>query len=162
MRVLKIPAIPLFLVSIFPAVMAQTTPELRHREESGQSAQTSAVKGVSTVPERASGEYALDESGSVVQITIEHNRLSGYVTKMDGGTALTLFFDHTTVDGNRLTFDTKIVHGMKYSFAGSIVRGDAETATESGFYKLAGDWTTYRGNQRNTLRVSLKSTPRME
>lgn len=162
MRELKIPAILSFLMCIFAAAVAQTTQELRHRGESGQSAQTGAVKGVSTIPEQASGEYALDENGSVVQITIEHNRLSGYVTKMDGGTALTLFFDHTTVDGNRLTFDTKTVHGMRYSFAGSIVHGDAETAAKSGFYRLAGDWTTYRGDQRNILHVSLKSTPRME
>lgn len=162
MRVLMIPAILLLFIGIFPALMAQTDPELRHRGESGQSAQTLAAKGVSTIPEQALGEYALDENGSMVQITIEHNRLSGYVTKMDGGTALTRFFDHTTVNGNRLTFDTKTVHGMKYSFAGSIVRGDTETAAESGFYRLAGDWTTYRGGERNTVHVSLKSTPRMD
>lgn len=162
MRALKIPAILLLLVSTFPAGEAQTAPELRHRGENGQSAQTPAVKSISTLPEQASGEYVLDENGSVVQITIEHNRLSGYVTKMDGGTALTLFFDHTTINGNRLTFDTKPVHGMKYSFAGSIARGNAETAAESGFYRLAGDWTTYRGGERNTVRVSLKSSPRVE
>jgi hypothetical protein len=162
MRELKIPTILWFLLCLVAAGVAQTAPELRHRGESGQSAETRAAKGFSTIPEQASGEYALDENGSVVQITIEHNRLSGYVTKMDGGTALTLFFDHTTINGNRLTFDTKPVHGMKFSFAGSIVRGGAETAAESGFYRLAGDWTTYRGGVGNTVHLSLKSTPREE
>jgi hypothetical protein len=106
------------------------------------------------------GEYALDEDGSVVQITIEQNRLSGYVTEMDGGTALTLLFDFTTVDGNRLSFTTKPVHGVRYSFAGTIVRGDATDRSQSGFYRLVGDWTTHRDAERSTKRVSLKSTPR--
>jgi hypothetical protein len=96
----------------------------------------------------------------VVQITIEQNRLNGYVTKMEQGTALTLFFDHTTADGNRLTFTTKTVHGMRYAFAGAIVRGDSANASEAGLYTLVGKWTTYHDGRRETEQVRLKSTPR--
>ena len=148
------------LLGVIPVALAQTAPVLRPRGDGEQGPQTRAAKGVSTLPDGASGEYELDERGSVIQITIEQNRLTGYVTKMEQGTALTLFFDHTTIDGNRVTFTTKTVHGLRYTFAGAIVRGDAETASEAGFYRLAGEWTAYHDGVRETKRVRLKSTPR--
>jgi hypothetical protein len=153
-------AILLQMGLFLPAAVAQTSPVLRQRGPDSQSPPAHVAKGVSTVPDTALGEYALDEDGSVVQITIERNRLSGYVTEMEHGTALTLLFDSTTVDGNRLFFTTRPVHGVRYSFAGAIVRGDATDRAQSGFYRLVGDWTTYRDAERMTKRVSLKSTPR--
>lgn len=155
---MRLPAV--VLLSVIPVALAQTAPVLRRRGDGEQGPQTRAAKGVSTLPDEASGEYELDERGSVVQITIEQSRLTGYVTKMEQGTALTLFFDHTTIDGNRVTFTTKTVHGLRYAFAGTIVRGDAETASEAGFYRLAGEWTAYHDGVRETERVRLKSTPR--
>lgn len=148
------------LLGVIPVAWAQTVPVLRQRGDGEQGPQTRAAKGFSTLPDGASGEYELDERGSVVQITIEQNRLTGYVTKMEQGTALTLFFDHTTLDRNRVTFTTKTVHGLRYAFAGTIVRGDAATASETGFYQLAGEWTAYHDGVRKTERVKLKSTPR--
>lgn len=150
--------------------MGQTAPvpgpvlQKRGAAESAAAA-TKAVKGFSTLPEEASGEYELDapgsdNSGSVVQITIEHNHLTGYVTKMEQGAALTLLFDHTTIDGSRISFTTKVVHGLRYSFTGEIVRGDAKSASETGFYRMVGEWAADRGGARETRRVSLKSTPR--
>lgn len=130
----------LFLVSVSAA---QTPPALHQRSEAPQQSQTHAAKGLSSLPDEASGEYELDDHGSVVQITIEQNRLSGYVTKMDERIPLTLFFDTTAIDANRLSFSTKTVHGMRYSFAGKIVRGNAESPSQTGFYRLVGDWTTY-------------------
>jgi hypothetical protein len=161
-RALKIPAITVnvciaFLVS---AASSQTPPALHQRAETQQQTQTRAIKGFSTLPEEASGEYELDDHGSVVQITVEQNRLTGYVTKMEQKTALTLFFDTTTIDGDRLSFTTKTVHGMRYSFVGKIVRGSAATSSETGFYRLIGNWTTYLDNARETEGVSLKSTSR--
>jgi hypothetical protein len=155
-------AILLQMGFLLPAALAQNAPVLRQRGSDSQQPQAHPAKGVSTVPDTALGEYALDEDGSVVQITIERNRLSGYVTEMEHGTALTSMFDSTTVDGNRLSFTTKPVHGVRYSFAGTIVRGDATDRSQSGFYRLVGDWTTYHDAERTTKRVSLKSTPRPE
>ena len=159
---MRLPAV--VLLSVIPVALAQTAPVLRQRGDGEQGPQTRAAKGVSTLPDEASGEYELDERGPehglVVQITIEQSRLTGYVTKMEQGTALTLFFDHTTIDGNRVTFTTKTVHGLRYAFAGTIVRGDAETASEAGFYRLAGEWTAYHDGVRETEQVRLKSTPR--
>ena len=153
-------AILLQISLLLPAADAQTAPALRQRDQNAPPPPSRSAKGVSTLPDTASGEYEIDEDGSVVQITIERNRLSGYVTKMDQNNALTLLFDSTTVDGNRLSFTTKPVHGVRYSFSGTIVRGDAADRSQSGYYRLLGDWVTYHGVQRTTKRVSLKSTPR--
>ena len=145
--------------------MAQTDPVLRQRPATAQQAHARAdavnyEKGFSTLPDEASGEYELDGNGSVVQITIDQGLLSGYVTKMDKETALTLFFAHTSIQGSRVAFTTKTVHGVSYSFTGSVVRGDKASASDEGFYRLAGQWTVYRDGGHETEWVSLKSTPR--
>ena len=162
------------LVMWASAAVAQTAnpPELRHRgngsNESGAAAQPAGAvgkqKGTSTLPEDASGEYMLDETGSVVQITIEKGVLDGYISKLvDGQTAsITYFFDRTTINGDRLTFTTKEIHGIWYSFDGMIVRGDAASRQQTGFYRLKGTWVTHdvSGKGQWSSTVSLKSTPR--
>lgn len=156
---------------IVAVAFEQSAPALHPRSEDGLEPQTRAAEGVSTLPEEASGEYELDGKGSVVQISIDQNRLTGYVTRMEQGASLTLFFDRTAVDGSRLSFTTRTVHGLRYSFAGTIVRGDAATSSQMGFYRLVGNLTTIRtagirdtgirAAGRETQRVSLKSTPRL-
>jgi len=143
--------------------MAQTAPALQKRSQGeGTPQQTQASQGFSTLPADASGEYELDDKGSVVQITIERNRLTGYVTKMEQETSLTLYFDKSAMDGSRLSFTTKTVHGLKYVFEGTIVRGDKSSESETGFYRMVGEWTVFHDGAQETERVSLKSTPRLE
>ena len=151
--------IALFLLTA--AALAQTTPALHSRNKPEPQSTTRQTKGLSTLPETASGEYVLDEQGSVIEITLERSRLTGYVTRMEGDTALTLFFDKTSIDGNRLSFTTKTVHGLRYEFRGVITRGKAPELSSSGYYLLAGELTAYRGAASTPARVSLKSTPRL-
>lgn len=139
---------------------AQSAPVLHSRGERSASSQSALAKGYSTLPYDASGEYAMDDKGSVAQITIEHNRVTGYITKMEQGTALTLFFDHAAVNGNRVSFATRVVHGLHYSFVGSIVRGDAISPSMDGYYRLTGDLKIMRNGAQETQHVSFKSTPR--
>ena len=149
------------LLLIGPA-FAQTTPALHSRgHDSQQESPTQATKGVSTLPENASGEFTLDGHGSVIQITVEHNRLDGYVTLMRQNTALTLFFAKTSINGKHVTFTTKTVHGLSYSFVGEVLRGDAEAPSLNGYYRLAGKMTTYDNGTTETKWVELKSTPRL-
>lgn len=148
-------------IAIFaPFAISQTTPTLRTRGQADQSTPAHVAKGFSTLPEDASGEYELDDRGSVIQITIEHDGLTGYITKMDQGTALTLAFDRTSFAGDRVCFTTKTVHGLRYSFTGVIARGDAQDRSQSGFYRLSGNLSTYLNARSATRRVSLQSTPR--
>jgi hypothetical protein len=146
-----------------------TDPALHHRtpaqaDQSAPGAPNGKQKGNSTLPEAATGEYMLDETGSVVQITIDNGVLDGYISKVIEGqtTALTYFFDRTTIDGNHLTFTTRQVHGIWYSFDGAIVRGDSPSRQETGFYRLKGMWVMHYGpdKSQSTSTVNFKSTPR--
>ena len=157
------------------AVMAQTAtePALHHRMPGSDSGNGGTVqpggrggkqRGTSTLPASAQGEYMLDETGSVVQITIENGILDGYISKLTDQqtSALTYFFDRTTIDGDRLTFTTKQVHGIWYSFDGAIVRTDVPSKQETGFYRLKGTWVIHDEATKtgSTSTVSFRSTPR--
>ena len=151
------------LLLLAAPAFAQTTPSLHSRGHNAtQEPPTRAATGVSTLPDNASGEFTLDSHGSVIQITIEHNRLDGYITLMQGNNALTLFFDKTSINGKRVTFTTRVVHGLSYAFAGEILRGDAEAPSLNGYYRLSGKLTTNRDTMSQTKWVELKSTPRLE
>jgi len=144
-------------------------PALHHRtsaqtDQASASGPTGKQKGNSTLPESATGEYMLDETGSVVQITIDNGVLDGYISQVVEGqtTALTYFFDRTAIDGNHLMFSTKPVHGIWYSFDGTIVRGDVPNKQENGFYRLKGTWVLHAdaNKTQSTSMVNFKSTPR--
>jgi hypothetical protein len=150
---------------------AQTAadPTLHKRSETppAKPALSGQHAGYSTLPEDASGEYLLDESGSVVQITLEEKgRLSGYVSKMgDDHVPMTFFFDQSQVNGNGISFTTRKLHGYWYSFEGEITRGDSEaTKAGDGYYRLRGSWVVHNDVQKteDPTRVSLKSTPRSD
>lgn len=163
------------LVLWVSAAMAQTAtePALHHRVPGPNSGNDGTVqpggpegkqKGTSSLPASAQGEYMLDETGSVVQITIENGILDGYISKLTDQqtSALTYFFDRTTINGNQLTFTTRQVHGIWYSFDGAIVRTDVPSKQETGFYRLKGTWVIHDEATKNgsTSTVSFKSTPR--
>jgi hypothetical protein len=140
---------------------AQTVPVLHKRSaQPSTEPQAEAAAGYSALPADASGEYELDDKGSVVQITIQDNRLTGYVTKMQGDAALSLFFDKTSIEGSRVSFTTRTVHGLHYSFQGEIVRGDSVSPDQNGFYRMVGELTEYRNDLKERKLVHLKSTPR--
>ncbi|HEX3471301.1 MAG TPA: hypothetical protein VHT28_08960 [Silvibacterium sp.] len=161
----------LILASALVAAFAQTTtdPALHHRGDASQN-QTAAAggkqRGTSTLPADASGEYLIDEAGSVVQITIENGRLDGYVSKLVEGltSTVTYFFDRTTMNGDRLTFTTKEIHGIWYSFDGLIVRGDGQSKQQDGYYRLRGTLMTHDAVQKSqsSSTINLKSTPRRD
>ena len=155
------------------SAVAQTAsePALHHRTANDSAPDKSSAvqpsgkqKGTSTLPESAQGEFMLDETGSVVQITIENGILDGYISKnLDGQSAsLTYFFDRTTINGDRLTFTTRQVHGIWFSFEGTIVHGDAASKQATGFYRLKGTWVVHNESDKSqsTSTVSFRSTPR--
>lgn len=152
-----------FLIALLLSVptTAQIGPVLQKRATAQPPApQTQAAPGYSTLPADASGEYELDDNGSMVQITIQNNRLTGYITKMQNDAALTLFFDKTSIEGSRISFTTHMVHDLHYDFKGEIVRGDAVSPDRNGFYQMVGELTEYQGNFKERRFVHLKSTPR--
>jgi hypothetical protein len=163
----------LLLIGTWDVIAQTATEPALHQRGSGSGGTTAGPsipggkqRGTSTLPAMASGEYMLDETGSVVQITIENGILDGYISKLVEGqtSTITYFFDRTTINGNHLTFTTRQIHGLWFSFDGAIMRGDASSKRETGYYRLKGMWLTHDevGKGQSTSNVSLKSTPREE
>lgn len=126
--------------------------------------------GRSNLPNEASGSYALSPNpAEVIEIILNGDgndvRLQGYLTRMgdgvsDRGTPLTYFFARTTVSPAQLTFITRQVHGLWWSFAGRIDRGNAQMSTQKGYYFLNGTLTEHFDNgQSAPQRVSLPLLP---
>jgi hypothetical protein len=138
---------------------------LHHRTKELQDNSTPPVTKLisqSTIPTEASGEYLFgSDPNDVIQISLGDNELGGYISRHgeaenDQGAPLTLFFAHTWLDGPRLGFDTHEIHGVSYSFEGTIVRGAAKAATEAGYYLLRGTLTQSQGGKSQPRQVSMK------
>jgi hypothetical protein len=98
--------------------------------------------GRTLLPVDASGEYSLG-SGGMVDVELQPDRLSGFITRLgdresDEGTPLTFFFATSRLSGQQLAFTTRQVHGVWFSFEGTIVRGPARTRDQQGYYLLEG------------------------
>lgn len=123
-----------------------TRPILHQRSESQDHASAPAKNPSgheSTLPDDVSGEYEFGKLNNWIEIDIRRNRLSGYITRLgdaesDTNTPLTYFFDRTSLDGSQIEFETKVVHGIWYSFHGTIFRGDGKTRQDEGYYVLHG------------------------
>jgi hypothetical protein len=150
------------------AIYAQsaTEPALHRRGDRSTTDHPVVVKEGKTnslIPEEASGEYMLGHPGELVEITIQFGELSGYISRQgdgesDSGTPLTFFFDKSSLQGQEIAFATRQIHGIWYSFRGTIVRGSGRTREEEGYYLLTGDLIEHNTAQKTESRtVSLKS-----
>jgi hypothetical protein len=98
--------------------------------------------GRTVLPLEASGEYTLG-AGGMVDVELQPDRLSGFISRLgdresDEGTPLTFFFATSRLSGQRLAFTTRQVHGVWFSFEGTIVRGSAPSRDQQGYYLLQG------------------------
>jgi hypothetical protein len=87
--------------------------------------------------------------------------LSGYISRLgnedsDRGAALTFLFEHTALNGERLSFTTRMVHGVWFSFDGTIVRGPGRTRTEDGYYLLEGELVEHDAAQRTQAQSNVR------
>ena len=128
------------------------------------------LPGRTNLPNEASGAYALSPNpAEVIEIILNGEgdavRLQGYLTRVgdgesDRGAPLSFFFARTTVGPTQLTFITRQVHGIWWSFAGTIERGSVETSAQKGYYFLNGTLTEhFDTGQSAPRRVSLPLLP---
>ena len=170
---MRIPALLLLVYLIVPATApAQQqlpVPRLQRRQ------QALAEDGIfqpgrTNLPDEAAGAYALSPNpAEVIEMILNGSgdevRLQGYVTRIGDGTSdrgapLTYFFARTTVSPARLTFITRQVHGVWWSFTGNIDRGSVQSSAQKGYYFLNGTLTEHFDNgQSAPQRVSLPLLP---
>jgi hypothetical protein len=170
---MRIPALVLLMLLIAPSFLrAQKqlpSPQLQRRQEA--LAQEGIFRpGRSDLPNEASGSYALSPNpAEMIEIILNGDgdsvRLQGYLTRIgdgvsDRGAPLTYFFARTTVSPTQITFITRQVHGVWWSFAGTIERGSAQVSTQKGYYFLNGTLTEHFDyGQSAPQRVSLPLLP---
>ncbi len=98
--------------------------------------------GRTILPIEASGEYQLS-ANETVDVELQPDRLSGFITRFgdrqsDQGVPLTFFFATSHLAGERMSFTTRKVHGVWFSFDGTIARGTARSRDQQGYYLLEG------------------------
>ena len=90
-----------------------------------------------------SGTYSFLQEGEVLQLTVEDGKLSGYISRYgdsdsDRGQFIEQFFDKTLLEGDRLSFNTKVVHGVGYEFSGVIAIDTGKKVGGEGYRVLRG------------------------
>jgi len=126
-------AIPVFLLAAFLAASGQA---VAHKDKTPPPA------------EDISGMYSFLKEGEFVQINVDQEGVSGYISRFgdldsDRGTFLDQFFSKATVQGHEVAFTTKQVHGVWFEFKGRFDRGPAKNRSEDGYYVLRGTLTEF-------------------
>jgi hypothetical protein len=116
-----------------------------------------------------SGMYTFLREGEFVQLTIDDGKLSGYVSRFgesdsDKGQFIDQFFDKTSLVGDRLTFNTKTVHGVWYDFNGRVSITPGKQPDSEGYRVMKGTLiqhsTDDKGGEKAMQRqVEFKSFP---
>ncbi|HEU5401119.1 MAG TPA: hypothetical protein VFU86_07170 [Terriglobales bacterium] len=93
-----------------------------------------------------SGMYSFLKDGEFVQITVQDNIVTGFVsrygeTESDKDAFLDQFFDKASLKDNHLTFTTKKIHGVWFDFDGTVERGPGKTPHDEGYRVLRGTLT---------------------
>ncbi len=103
------------------------------------------ARPINTRPaEDISGTYTFLHEGENLQINIDADSVSGYVTRKgdlesDRGMMLSHFFVRGAVEGHDVSFVTKTVHGVRFEFKGRFERGQGKSKAADGYYLLRGE-----------------------
>lgn len=134
----------------------------------GPSAAQQAGKG-NADPNDISGAYSFLREGEILQLTVEDGKLSGYISRFgdsdsDKDQFIDQFFDKTSLEGDRLSFNTKTVHGVSYEFSGVITTASGKKPGEEGYRVIRGKLIRHavdaHGATKNMERqVEFKSFP---
>jgi hypothetical protein len=113
-------------------------------------AQPKAAQKDSAPPpaEDISGMYGFLNEGEFLQINVDPEGVSGYISRRgdlesDRGSFLDQFFSKASVQGHDVTFTTKPVHGVWFEFKGRFDRGPGKSKSEDAYYVLRGTLTEF-------------------
>jgi len=123
---------------VLPALVVSLLTFAVARQQPPSSAAQSAPKA-----DDPSGMYSFLKEGEFVQLTLDDGKLSGYVSRFgetdsDKGTFIDQFFDKASLNGTRLSFTTKTVHGSWYEFAGVITITPGKQPPQEGYRVIKG------------------------
>ena len=124
------------LISVLPAFLLALMCALPRPLIAQRGASASNANGVS-------GTYNFLREGEFVQLTVEDGRLSGYISRFgdsesDKDQFIDQFFDKASLEGDRLNFNTKTVHGVSYDFSGVIATVAGKKSSDEGYRVIRG------------------------
>ena len=107
-----------------------------------------------------SGTYSFLQDGEFVQINIDEGKVTGFISRYgdsetDRGLFLDHFFKDGKLDGNKLSFSSKTVHGIWYDFKGTVERGEGKKIGDEAYYVLKG--TLIQSNNDAQQKTTTKS-----
>lgn len=157
----KVRYIPLnlhILLSIVTVVVPASLGVAVAQDRAGNSSHNAVEQ--KTFGDEISGMYTFLREGEFVQITVEEGKLSGFVSRYgerdsDKDAFLDQFFSKASLDGKKISFTTKPVHGTWFEFAGQVSRGEAKTPDKEGYWVIHG--TLKEFDEDESKKVSSKS-----
>ncbi|HSA93057.1 MAG TPA: hypothetical protein VLE48_08610 [Terriglobales bacterium] len=111
--------------------------------------QNSQAAAVPAAPaEDISGAYSFLEDGEYLQLNIQEDKVTGYVSRFNeepGGpkTFLDQLFDKASLDGDKLKFTTRKVHGIWFEFEGKVTKAANKKRSDEGYFLLRGTLTKF-------------------
>jgi hypothetical protein len=146
-----------FLLVTIIAALCQAQDGLSKRGQGKAGEQDTATNAV--VPHAAediSGMYSFLKDGEFLQITLEKNEVTGYISRMgdsesDHGVFLDQFFSRADIQGHEVSFTTRPLHSMWYEFKGKFDRGGAKAKTDDGYYVLRGTLKEFTMNEGKSV-----------
>jgi hypothetical protein len=124
------------------SLLGASSAQNRSQSASAPSAQQKAFG------DQISGMYTFLREGEFVQITVEEGKLTGFVSRYgdresDKDAFLDQFFSKGSIEGNKISFTTKPVHGTWYEFAGEVNRGEGKTPNSEAYWIIRGTLKQY-------------------
>jgi len=121
-------------------------------------------------PNNVSGMYSFLREGEFVEVDVgQDGRVTGFVSRFgEGNSDRGAFLDHIftkgSLQGNKLTFATRSVHGVSFEFSGTVERGEGKTPSAEAYYVIQGTLTqlTEDRNKKTSAQqreVTFKSFP---
>jgi len=104
-----------------------------------------------------SGMYTFLKDGEFVQVTVEdEGHVTGFISRFgdgdsDKGAFLNQFFKTGKLEGNKLNFTTEIVHGVSFTFSGTVERGEGKAPGDEAYYVLRGVLTEHASDQNKNV-----------
>ena len=98
--------------------------------------------------EDISGAYSFLEDGEYLQIDVQEGKVTGYVSRFNEEqngpkTFLDQLFEKASLEGDKLKFTTRKVHGAWFEFEGKVTKAADKKRTEEGYFLLKGTLTKF-------------------
>jgi hypothetical protein len=130
-----------------------------------------AAQSATPASDDYSGMYSFLKDGEYLQLSVEDNgQVSGFISRYgdsdaDKNSFIEQFFQTGKLNAGHLSFTTKQMNGVSFTFDGTIGRGKGKTLDDEGYYVISGTLTRLKGDlsrktTQDTQKVEFKSFPR--